>query len=158
MRIINDFKVGQKGGDKGEGSSSSSRENNFEVDDLIFFGRNDLDTSIGKEKDDIFKIMKDGSERAVVASIQLRELKRASFDRKLFTVKDQLTNTISVGDMVRVLDGPLKPSVDKDGMFSIGQSLRIQVEPLKGYLCRVLAIRRFDVTVKLDSQQKILTD
>lgn len=56
----------------------------------------------------IFQIMKDGSERPVVVSIQLRELKRASFDRKLFTVKDQLTNTISVGDMVRVLDGPLK--------------------------------------------------
>lgn len=29
--------------------------------------------------------------------------------------------------------------------------------PLKGYLCRVLAIRRSDVTVKLDSKQKVLT-
>lgn len=46
---------------------------------------------------------------------------------------------------------------DKDGMFSVGQSLRIRVGPLKGYLCRVLALRRSDVTVKLDSQQKILT-
>ena len=46
---------------------------------------------------------------------------------------------------------------DKDGMFSIGQSLRIRVGPLKGYLCRVMAVRRSDVTVKLDSQQKILT-
>lgn len=46
---------------------------------------------------------------------------------------------------------------DKDGMFSIGQSLRIRVGPLKGYLCRVLAVRRSDITVKLDSQQKILT-
>nr|XP_009761364.1 PREDICTED: uncharacterized transmembrane protein DDB_G0289901-like isoform X3 [Nicotiana sylvestris] len=239
-RIINDFKVGQKGGEKGEGSSSSSMENNFEVDDLVFFGRNDFGIIIGKEKDDSFKIMKDGSERPVVVSIQLRELKRASFDRKLFTVKDQLTNTISVGDMVRVLDGPLKdrqgivkqiykgvvflydqseqdnsgylcvkgqmcekitrsdgisnekgsepgPSGfadfssspksplspekswrakddncsfkrdDKDGMFSVGQSLRIRVGPLKGYLCRVVAIRRSDVTVKLDSRQKILT-
>ncbi|KAJ7975010.1 Transcription elongation factor Spt5 [Quillaja saponaria] len=46
---------------------------------------------------------------------------------------------------------------DKDGLFSIGQTLRIKVGPLKGYLCRVLAIRRTDVTVKLDSQQKVLT-
>lgn len=46
---------------------------------------------------------------------------------------------------------------DKDGMFSVGQSLRIRVGPLKGYLCRVLALRRSDVMVKLDSQQKILT-
>uniref|UniRef100_A0A2P2NJG6 Spt5 KOW domain-containing protein n=1 Tax=Rhizophora mucronata TaxID=61149 RepID=A0A2P2NJG6_RHIMU len=42
-------------------------------------------------------------------------------------------------------------------MFSIGQTLRIRVGPLKGYLCRVLAVRRYDVAVKLDSQQKVLT-
>ncbi|KAB1219015.1 hypothetical protein CJ030_MR3G015069 [Morella rubra] len=44
---------------------------------------------------------------------------------------------------------------DKDGMFSIGQTLRIRVGPLKGYLCRVLAIRYSDITVKLDSQHKV---
>ncbi|XP_038884298.1 protein RNA-directed DNA methylation 3 isoform X2 [Benincasa hispida] len=44
-----------------------------------------------------------------------------------------------------------------DGMFSIGQTLRIRVGPLKGYLCRVIAVRKRDVTVKLDSQQKVLT-
>ncbi|GMI80580.1 hypothetical protein HRI_001727200 [Hibiscus trionum] len=44
-----------------------------------------------------------------------------------------------------------------DGMFSIGQTLRIRVGPLKGYLCRVLAVYRSDVTVKLDSKQKVLT-
>ncbi|CAN4115035.1 unnamed protein product [Withania somnifera] len=239
-RITNDFKVGQKGGEKGECSSSSSMENNFEVDDLVFFGRNDFGIIIGKEKDDSFKVMKYGSERPVVVSIRPTELKRASFDKKLFTVKDQLTNVMSIGDLVRVLDGSLKdrqgtvkqiyrgvvfiydqseqdnngylcvkgqmceritssggvlsekgsepgPSgfadfssspksplspekswrvkddsssfqrEDKNEMFSVGQSLRIRVGPLKGYLCRVLAVRRSDVTVKLDSQQKILT-
>lgn len=44
-----------------------------------------------------------------------------------------------------------------DGTFSIGQALRIRVGPLKGYRCRVLAIRRSDVTVKLESKQKVLT-
>lgn len=239
-RITNDFKVGQKGGEKGESSSSSSMENNFEVDDLVFFGRNDFGIIIGKEKDDGFKIMKYGSERPVVVSVQPRELKRASFDKKLFTVKDQLNNVISISDVVSVLDGSLKdrqgtvkqiyrgvvflydqseqdnngylcvkgqmceritssggvlnekgsepgPSgfadfssspksplspekswrvkddnssfkrEDNNEMFSVGQSLRIRVGPLKGYLCRVIAIRRSDVTVKLDSQQKILT-
>lgn len=48
-------------------------------------------------------------------------------------------------------------TLDDTGMFSVGQCLRIRVGPLKGYLCRVLAVRRTDVTVKLDSQQKILT-
>lgn len=46
---------------------------------------------------------------------------------------------------------------DDTGMFSVGQSLRIRVGPLKGYICRVLAVRRSDVTVKLDSKHKIIT-
>nr|KJB73483.1 hypothetical protein B456_011G234600 [Gossypium raimondii] len=46
---------------------------------------------------------------------------------------------------------------NRDGMFSIGQTLRIRVGPLKGYLCRVLAVYYSDVTVKLDSKQKVLT-
>ncbi|KAF5208199.1 Transcription elongation factor spt5, partial [Thalictrum thalictroides] len=46
---------------------------------------------------------------------------------------------------------------DRDGAFSVGQSLRIRVGPLKGHLCRVVAIYRYDVTVKVDSQMKILS-
>uniref|UniRef100_M4CZ23 KOW domain-containing protein n=1 Tax=Brassica campestris TaxID=3711 RepID=M4CZ23_BRACM len=46
---------------------------------------------------------------------------------------------------------------DKGSMYSIGQKLRIRVGPLKGYLCRVIALRYSDITVKLDSQHKIFT-
>ncbi|XP_027365763.1 protein RNA-directed DNA methylation 3 [Abrus precatorius] len=46
---------------------------------------------------------------------------------------------------------------DNNSLFTIGQTLRIRIGPLKGYLCRVIALRRSDVTVKLDSQQKVLT-
>ncbi|XP_050387410.1 protein RNA-directed DNA methylation 3-like [Argentina anserina] len=46
---------------------------------------------------------------------------------------------------------------DSDGLFSIGQTLRINAGPLKGYLCLVLAIHCADITVKLDSQQRVLT-
>lgn len=46
---------------------------------------------------------------------------------------------------------------NKDGKFSIGQSLRIRVGPLKGYLCCVMGIQDSNVTVKLDSQHKIIT-
>ncbi|XP_058074942.1 protein RNA-directed DNA methylation 3-like isoform X2 [Magnolia sinica] len=45
---------------------------------------------------------------------------------------------------------------DTDRAFSVGQTLRIRVGPLKGYLCRVVAIYRSDVTVKLDSQLKVI--
>ncbi|KAG7608073.1 NGN domain [Arabidopsis suecica] len=46
---------------------------------------------------------------------------------------------------------------DRGSTYSIGQKLRIRVGPLKGYLCRVIALRYSDVTVKLDSQHKIFT-
>ncbi|XP_031090783.1 protein RNA-directed DNA methylation 3 isoform X2 [Ipomoea triloba] len=241
-RTIKHDKGNGKGGEKGEGSSNSANGNNFEVDDLVFFGRKDFGIIIGTEKENVYKIMKEGSEGPVLVTVQLRELRAACFDRKLFTVKDQHKNTISINDIVRVLDGPSKdrqgivkqiykgviflydemgeehnryvcvkapvcerisrshgllsgkeseagPSTgfaetpsspntplspkkpcrergdnsnfsrgDKDGLlFSVGQSVRIRVGPLKGYICRVLAVRQSDVTVKLDSRQKILT-
>ncbi|KAK4385688.1 protein RNA-directed DNA methylation 3 [Sesamum angolense] len=221
-----------KGNGKSEGSSSASMGNNFEVHDLVFFGRKDFGVVIGSEKDDSVKVMKEGTEGPSVVTVKQNELKSASFDKKLFSVLDQHSNTLSVNDHVLVMDGPLKdrqgivkkiykgilflcdeseqenngyicvkaqlceksillcgepgPSGfadlssspksplspdkslqerdnksnftrDDNGMFSVGQSLRIRVGPLKGYLCRVLAVRRSDVIVKLDSQQKILT-
>ncbi|VFQ83649.1 unnamed protein product [Cuscuta campestris] len=237
--IKNDKGTG-KGGEKAEGSSSSSN-NNFEVDDLVFFGRKDFGIIVGTEKENVYKIMKEGSEGSILVTLQLRELRAACFDRKLFTVKDQHKNTITINNVVRVLDGPSKdrqgtvkqiykgviflydelgeehnryicvkaqicekvscndallngkgneagpsscfgdspPSPntplspkkpfweregnnsfhreDNDVLFSIGQSVRIRVGPLKGYTCRVLAVRKTDVTVKLDSRQQILT-
>ncbi|OMO87773.1 FMN-dependent dehydrogenase [Corchorus capsularis] len=47
---------------------------------------------------------------------------------------------------------------NREGMFSIGQTLRIRVGPQKGYLCCLLAVHYSDVTLKLDSKQKVLTD
>lgn len=231
--------VSGKGSCKGDGSSSFGLENKFEVHDLVFFGRKDFGVIIGTEKDDSFKVMKEGSEGPITVNVQARELKIAEFDKKLFTALDQQLKNISVNDTVRVLDGPLKDKQgvvkkiyrgiiflyneteeanngyictkarfcekveptggvcsektgepgysgygglssspksplspeksqqergdgfkfnrDDNAMFSIGQSLRIRVGPLKGYICRVLAVRRSDVTVKLDSQHKILT-
>ncbi|KAK9153877.1 hypothetical protein Sjap_001357 [Stephania japonica] len=46
---------------------------------------------------------------------------------------------------------------NKDCNFSIGQTLRIRVGPLKGHICRVVAIYRSDVTVRLDTQIKVIT-
>ncbi|KAL0310460.1 UNVERIFIED_CONTAM: protein RNA-directed DNA methylation 3 [Sesamum calycinum] len=236
---VQTVKKQDKGNGKSEGSSSASMGNNFEVHDLVFFGRKDFGVVIGSEKDDSVKVMKEGTEGPSVVTVKKNELKSASFDKKLFSVLDQHSNTLSVNDHVLVMDGPLKdrqgivkkiykgilflcdeseqenngyicvkaqlcekvnltgdasnekcgepgPSGfadlssspksplspdkslqerdnksnftrDDNGMFSVGQSLRIRVGPLKGYLCRVLAVRRSDVTVKLDSQQKILT-
>ncbi|XP_038678845.1 protein RNA-directed DNA methylation 3 isoform X2 [Tripterygium wilfordii] len=228
-----------KGLEKGEGSSGADVVDDSELHSLVCFGRKEFGLIIGKEKDDHYKILTEGKEGPVVVPVEQRMIKKGPSDMK-FTALDQHAKAISVGDKVRVLEGPLKdregivkqiyrgtifmqdetetenggyicarsqicekvkfsfdaskekgcesgnlgvedfssspksslspkkpwqeresnPNFnqgDKDGMFSIGQTVRIRIGPLKGYLCRVLAMRRSDVTVKLDSQQKILT-
>ncbi|KAF3434058.1 hypothetical protein FNV43_RR25161 [Rhamnella rubrinervis] len=227
-----------KGSGKGEGTSSSSSMNNFELHDLVCIGR-DFGVVIGMEKDDSYKILKEGVEGPAVLTVQPAELKHGATDMK-FTALDQHKKTICVNDTVKVTEGPSegkqgivkliyrgtvflydenetenggyfcckskicekmklctgacdekggessvlgfedfssspksplspkKPWMERGGnrdfsrgdngnLFSIGQTLRIRVGPLKGYLCRVLAVRRSDVTVKLDSKQQVLT-
>ncbi|XP_022990198.1 protein RNA-directed DNA methylation 3-like [Cucurbita maxima] len=229
----------EKGGGKGEGSSGSSSMISFGDHDLVCFGRKDFGMILGTEKDDSYKILKDGLDGSVVVNVQRKELKSGPLDAK-FTSVDHNGKIISVSDNVKVLEGslkdkqgivkhvyrhtvfvydenevdndgyfscksnlcakikisydapsgkeddkgfsgfedfssspksplsPKKPWAEKegreynrddrgDGMFSIGQTLRIRVGPLKGYLCRVIAVRKRDVTVKLDSRQKVLT-
>ncbi|CAA2996799.1 Hypothetical predicted protein [Olea europaea subsp. europaea] len=68
--------------------------------------RKDFGVVIGTEKDDTVKLIKEGSEGPSVVNIKQRELKSASFDKKLFTVLDQHAKTISINDIVS--DGPLK--------------------------------------------------
>ncbi|KAK7280515.1 hypothetical protein RJT34_25579 [Clitoria ternatea] len=228
-----------KGGGKGEGSSGSGVVNGFELYDLVCFGKKDFGVIVGMDKDDMYKILKEGPDGPVAITIERHEIKSGLFDLKL-TAQDQHRKTIFVNDSVRVLDGPAKgkqgvikhiyrgivflydgneeenggyltcksnmcekvkladvecsgkesepgplvfddqPSSprsplspkkpwqardnnrqfnhgDNDNSFTIGQTLRIRIGPLKGYLCRVIALRRSDVTVKLDSQQKVLT-
>ncbi|KAJ8422688.1 hypothetical protein Cgig2_023938 [Carnegiea gigantea] len=228
---------GGSGGEKGEGTSGSNEQSSFEVHDLVLFGKRDFGMIVGMEKDDNYKVLKNGPDGPLMMTLGHKDLKYVPLDRK-FTAIDRHTKTISISDTVSITDGPAKgrqgivkqiyrgiiflydehdldnayfcansqmsekvkhpefacqgkdgdgpsgfedvPSSPKsplspkkpwqmrennpdgdrrnnDEMFSVGQSLRIRVGPLKGYLCRVLAIRRSDVTVKLDSQQKVLT-
>ncbi|RDX94228.1 Protein RNA-directed DNA methylation 3, partial [Mucuna pruriens] len=206
---------------------------------LCHCSKKDFGLIVGMDKDDIYKILKEGSDGPVAVTIERNEIKSGLFDLKL-TALDQHSKTILVNDTVKVLDGPSKdkqgivkhiyrgivflydgneeenggyftcksnmcekvklavgdcsgkdsepgplvfedqPSSprsplspkkpwqarennrefnrgDNNNLFTIGQTLRIRIGPLKGYLCRVIALRRSDVTVKLDSQQKVLT-
>ncbi|XP_057428004.1 protein RNA-directed DNA methylation 3 isoform X2 [Lotus japonicus] len=232
-----------KGGEKGEGTSSSSVVNGFELNDLVCFGKKDFGVIVSMDKEDCYKILKEGSDGPVAVTLERHQIKSGLFDLKL-TAQDRHSKTILVNDNVRVLEGPSKdkqgivkhiyrgivflyneieeencgyftakssvcekvkhgvadcigkdgepgPLIfedpledpptsprsplslkkpwqarennrefnrgDQDSLFAIGQTLRIRIGPLKGYLCRVIAIRRSDVTVKLDSQQKVLT-
>ncbi|GAB4836401.1 hypothetical protein Ancab_001312 [Ancistrocladus abbreviatus] len=228
-----------KGGAKGEASSGSSTEDSLEVHDLVVFGKKEFGMVVGLEKDDTYKILKEGSEGPTVVSLGRKDLKIVRLEKKV-TALDHRMKTISINDTLRILDGaakgkqgivkqiyrgiiflydenqldddayfcarsqlsekvkrcddssqgkdgeagpsafgdfssspksPLSPDKpwqtkensrdfshkDKEGMFSVGQTLRIRIGPLKGYLCRVLAVRYSDVTVKLASQQRVLT-
>ncbi|XP_010032136.2 protein RNA-directed DNA methylation 3 isoform X1 [Eucalyptus grandis] len=227
-----------KGGEKGDGSSSSNSAKKYELYELVSLGGKDFGLIVGFDKDDSYKILQEGSEGSKVLNVGVHDIKNGPFEGK-FTAFDQHKKPISVNDSVRVLEGPSKdkegivkqiyrgivflhneneeenggytcckaqccekmkapvhacsekgaesgffgfddsPSSpksplspkkswqarenndftrgDKDGPFSVGQTLRIRVGPLKGYLCRVIAVRRSDITVKLDSQQKVLT-
>ncbi|KAF3452901.1 hypothetical protein FNV43_RR03334 [Rhamnella rubrinervis] len=104
------------------------------------------------------KILKEGVEGPAVLTVQQAELKHGPTDMK-FAALDQHKKTICVNDTVRVTEGPSEgKQVNRGGngnLFSIGQTLRIRVGPLKGYLCCVLALCRSDVTLKLDSKQQI---
>ncbi|KAJ1436249.1 Transcription elongation factor Spt5, NGN domain [Sesbania bispinosa] len=180
-----------KGGGKGEGSSSSGVVNGFELFDLVCFGKKDFGLIISMDKEDNYKILQEGSDGPVAVTIERNKIKSGLFDLKL-TAQDQHAKTIMVNDNVRVLEGPSKDkqgivkhiyrgivflyNADEEeycGYFTAksnmcekiklavgdcsGKTLRIRIGPLKGYLCRVIALRRSDVTVKLDSQQKVLT-
>ncbi|CAL0316444.1 unnamed protein product [Lupinus luteus] len=234
-RVIRD----DKGVGKGESSSGSAAANGFELYDLVCFGKKDFGLIVGMDKDDGYKILKEGPDGPLSVNVQRHDIKCGLVDLKL-SAQDQHNKTILVNDSVRVLEGPSKdkegivrhiyrgiifvyneseednggyftskskmcekvkltvgdfsgkdsepgPLVfedmptsprsplspkkpwqarennrefnrgDQDGLFTIGQTLRIRIGPLKGYLCRVIALRRTDVTVKLDSQQKVLT-
>ncbi|XP_021751371.1 protein RNA-directed DNA methylation 3-like isoform X2 [Chenopodium quinoa] len=233
--IVNIDKGGGKGGGKGEGSSGSHEQSSFEVHDLVHFGKRDFGMVVGIEKDESYKILKEGLEGPATLNLGQKDLKYVPLEKK-FTALDHRMKTISTNDTVRILEGPIKgrqgivkqvyrgviflydeddldnayfctksqmtekvkhsvtdcpgkdeggpscfedvPSspksplspqkpwqrgnnaddqTEKDGIFSVGQSVRIRIGPLKGYLCRVLAVRYSDVTVKLDSKHKVLT-
>ncbi|XP_021745367.1 protein RNA-directed DNA methylation 3-like isoform X2 [Chenopodium quinoa] len=233
--IVNIDKGGGKGGGKGEGSSGSHEQSSFEVHDLVHFGKRDFGMVVGIEKDESYKILKEGLEGPATLNLGQKDLKYVPLEKK-FTALDHRMKTISTNDTVRIVEGPIKgrqgivkqvyrgiiflydeddldnayfctksqmtekvkhsvtaclgkddggpscfedvPSspksplspqkpwqrgnnaddqTEKDGIFSVGQSVRIRIGPLKGYLCRVLAVRYSDVTVKLDSKHKVLT-
>nr|AQA29580.1 4-alpha-glucanotransferase [Zea mays] len=83
-------------------------------------------------------------------------LKEATVPTPFFRPHIEIKRDRQTSEVFEVLDeGPYRST--REQLFSIGQMLRIRKGPLKGYLCRVVRIFRNDVTVKLDSLLKIVT-
>ncbi|KAK3138335.1 hypothetical protein QOZ80_5AG0367480 [Eleusine coracana subsp. coracana] len=82
----------------------------FNLHDLVLFGRKDFGVVIAVEKDG-FKILKGGPEGSAV-TVRKQEIKKSCVD-KMFTAIDHQKKIISINDTVRVLEGP---SQGKEGV------------------------------------------
>ncbi|XP_062231805.1 protein RNA-directed DNA methylation 3 [Phragmites australis] len=88
--------------------ASTSTENyddndEFNLHDLVLFGRKDFGVVIAVEKDG-FKILKGGPEGSAV-TLRKQEIKKGCVD-KMFTAVDHQKKIISINDTVKVLEGP----------------------------------------------------
>ncbi|TVU20667.1 hypothetical protein EJB05_36885 [Eragrostis curvula] len=82
----------------------------FDLHDLVLFGRKDFGVVIAIEKDG-FKILKGGPEGCAV-TVKKQDIKKSCID-KMFTAVDHQKKIISINDTVRVLEGP---SQGKEGV------------------------------------------
>ncbi|KAF9603486.1 hypothetical protein IFM89_036759 [Coptis chinensis] len=125
-----------------EGTSGSKKGNQFQLHNLVFFGPKDFGVIIGVESD--------GFHGNVFGAPGLEDSTGSPKSPELF--KKPWEEKESTRDFNSRRKG------DRDGAFSVGQTLRIRIGPLKGHPCRVVAIYRSDITVKVDSQTKVLSE
>ncbi|KAG4918715.1 hypothetical protein JHK84_056019 [Glycine max] len=74
---------------------------------LCHCSKKDFGVIVGMDKDDIYKILKEGSDGPDAVTVDRHEIKSGLFDLKL-TALDLHSKTILVNDTVRVLEGPTK--------------------------------------------------
>ncbi|OMP05418.1 hypothetical protein COLO4_08860 [Corchorus olitorius] len=77
----------------------------YELHDLVLLDNNSFGVIIRVESE-AFQVLKGVPERPEVALVKLREIKTKL--EKKFSVQDRYRNTVSVKDVVRILEGPCK--------------------------------------------------
>nr|CAB3461038.1 unnamed protein product [Digitaria exilis] len=90
--------------------ASTSTENlddndDFNLHDLVLFGRKDFGVIIAIEKDG-FRILKGGPEGSAM-TVRKQDIKKGCVD-KMFTAVDRQKKIISINDIVNVLEGPFQ--------------------------------------------------
>ncbi|XP_073275753.1 putative transcription elongation factor SPT5 homolog 1 [Primulina huaijiensis] len=88
-----------------EVTSGITRIGNYELHDLVLLDDNSFGVVIRVESE-AFQVLKGVPERPDVALVRLREIKY-KIDKKLFA-KDRYKNTLSVKDVVKILEGPCR--------------------------------------------------
>ncbi|KZV17344.1 suppressor of ty [Dorcoceras hygrometricum] len=88
-----------------EVTSGITRIGNYELHDLVLLDDNSFGVIIRVESE-AFQVLKGVPERPDVALVRLREIKY-KIDKKTFA-KDRYKNTLSVKDVVKILEGPCR--------------------------------------------------
>ncbi|XP_050238014.1 putative transcription elongation factor SPT5 homolog 1 isoform X2 [Mercurialis annua] len=88
-----------------EVTTGISKLGEYELHDLVMLDNNSFGVIIRVESE-AFQVLKGVPERPEVALVRLREIK-CKIDKK-FNVQDRYKNTISVKDVVKIMDGPCK--------------------------------------------------
>ncbi|XP_057795574.1 LOW QUALITY PROTEIN: putative transcription elongation factor SPT5 homolog 1 [Salvia miltiorrhiza] len=88
-----------------EVTSGVTRIGDYELHDLVLLDDNSFGVIIRVESE-AFQVLKGVPERPDVALVRLREIKY-KVDKKIFA-KDRFKNTLSVKDVVKILDGPCR--------------------------------------------------
>ncbi|KAL5560448.1 hypothetical protein UlMin_036659 [Ulmus minor] len=88
-----------------EVTSGVTKIGDYELHDLVLLDNMSFGVIIRVESE-AFQVLKGVTDRPEVALVRLREIK-AKLDKKT-SVQDRFQNTISVKDVVRILDGPCK--------------------------------------------------
>ncbi|KAK1297500.1 hypothetical protein QJS10_CPB15g02034 [Acorus calamus] len=145
-----------------EASNSNLRPkegSGFQLHDLVLYGRKNFGIIIGMEKDCIQD--KEGivrhMYRGVLFIYDANHEENGGFfwfDSAFPGFQD---SEPPVPETPKRQFQPREGRNNFDSVFSIGQTLRIRVGPLKGYLCRVIRLYRSEVTVKLDSLAKVIS-
>ncbi|VAH20895.1 unnamed protein product [Triticum turgidum subsp. durum] len=94
-----------KGSTSTENCDDDEDDAQFNLHDLVTFGRKDFGVIIAVEKDG-FKILKGGPEGSAV-TVRKQDIKKGVVD-KMFTAVDHQNKSISMNDTVKVLEGPVQ--------------------------------------------------
>uniref|UniRef100_A0A452ZHJ1 Uncharacterized protein n=1 Tax=Aegilops tauschii subsp. strangulata TaxID=200361 RepID=A0A452ZHJ1_AEGTS len=94
-----------KGSTSTENCDDDDDDAQFNLHDLVTFGRKDFGVIIAVEKDG-FKILKGGPEGSAV-TVRKQDIKKGIVD-KMFTAVDHQNKSISMNDTVKVLEGPVQ--------------------------------------------------
>ncbi|KAK6114992.1 hypothetical protein DH2020_007261 [Rehmannia glutinosa] len=111
-----------------EVTSGVTRIGDYELHDLVLLDDNSFGVIIRVESE-AFQVLKGVPDRPDVALVRLREIKY-KIDKKIFA-KDRYKNTLSVKDVVKILDGPCRGNAMTSRFSHLRTPPRVPQSPMR---------------------------